>query len=149
MPAPKGNKKEAKKGRPTAYSQAVADKIIDLISTSSKGLDSLCKAHSSLPHPATVRRWISQNEGFRDRYARAKEEQADLMADEIIDIADELTGKDLTHEKIGAAKQRIDARKWVAAKLKPKKYGDKLDHTTDGESLNKGFYDFLKETSQE
>jgi hypothetical protein len=80
-------------------------------------------------------------------YARAKEQQADLLAEEIIEIADD-SSKDLqgyddynnpieNKEFVNRSKLRVDARKWVASKLKPKKYGDKLEldggiHTTSG-----------------
>jgi hypothetical protein len=69
-----------------------------------------------------------------DRYTKAREEQADTNADEILEIADERPPefKDnkgrvyLDQTYIAWQKNRIDARKWTAMKLKPKKYGDKL-----------------------
>ena len=59
-----------------------------------------------------------------ERYAHAREQQADLYADEIIKIADDCTP---THEEIAKARVRIDARKWKAARLAPKKYGEKSE----------------------
>jgi hypothetical protein len=73
-------------------------------------------------------------EPLSDRYARACDARAEFLADEIIDIADDRTG-DYTladgetvmdSEAIQRSRLRVDARKWVAAKLKPKKYGDRL-----------------------
>jgi hypothetical protein len=67
-------------------------------------------------------------------YARAREDQADTNADEILQIADEMP-PEYTDEKgrtyldqtfIQWQKNRIDARKWTAAKLKPRKYGDRM-----------------------
>jgi hypothetical protein len=67
-------------------------------------------------------------------YARAREDQADTNADEILKIADEMP-PEYTDEKgrttidqtyLAWQKQRIEARKWTAAKLKPRKYGDRL-----------------------
>jgi hypothetical protein len=80
---------------------------------------------------------------FAEQYARAREEQADGYADEIVAIADEppqLVTKDdgedvevsLDSAAIQRQRLRIDARKWVASKLKPKKYGDKVDHKHGG-----------------
>jgi hypothetical protein len=76
---------------------------------------------------------------FAEQYARAREEQADTLADEIISIADEqpeviaVTDKQgalIEHKLDGAflqwQKNRIEARKWTAMKLKPKKYGDRM-----------------------
>lgn len=141
--------KKRKQGRPSAYSAKMAERILAQVSSTTKGLETICKQHRSFPHPATIRRWIAENlEGFRDRYAHAKEEQADLMADEILDIADALDTVAVTHEKVSAAKLRVDARKWVASKLKPKKYGDKIDHTSGGETMN-GFLGLLMKTSND
>ncbi len=77
--------------------------------------------------------------------------QADHFADEILEIADE-TGADLTtddkgkvtveHEVVARSRLRVDARKWLMARLAPKKYGDKLQHTGD---LTVRYEDALKE----
>lgn len=77
--------------------------------------------------------------------------QADLFADEILEIADE-TGTDLTtddkgkvtveHEVVARSRLRVDARKWLMARLAPKKYGDKLQHTG---GLTVRYEDALKE----
>lgn len=77
-----------------------------------------------MPHIDTVRGWLGARDGFSAQYARAREEQADGFADEIIEIAD-------TTDDPQKAKLQIDARKWKASKLAPKKYGDKqqLEHS--------------------
>lgn len=78
---------------------------------------------------------------FLKQYARAKEESADAMAEEMLDIADDGTndwmarseqrggGYELNGEHIQRSRVRIDTRKWLASKLKPKKYGEKVEHT--------------------
>lgn len=81
-----------------------------------------------MPDRSNVHKWLVEHEWFQDQYAKAKESQADTLADELIYIAD--TAKD-----VNLARLRIDTRKWVASKLKPKKYGDKLDMTTNGKDL--------------
>ena len=73
----------------------------------------------------TFYRWMRESEELRDTYARAREERADLIADECIEIAD---GADPLTDNPALIKQRIDARKWHAAKLAPKTYGDKIEH---------------------
>lgn len=65
---------------------------------------------------------LKKDEGLAKKYARAREEQADYLADEIVSIADE-------EEDPQKARVRIDARKWTASKLRPKRYGDKVDHS--------------------
>jgi hypothetical protein len=97
-----------------------------------------------MPDKSTVFRWLAVNEPFRDQYARAREAQADYYAEEIIDISDDgsndwmerrseaekgagvNTGWVLNGEHVQRSKLRVDARKWIASKLKPKVYGDKL-----------------------
>jgi len=83
-----------------------------------------------------------QKPEFSDKYARARDEQAETLADEIIAIADEPPAE-VTDDKgvsrtdsgwVTWQKNRMDARKWVAAKLKPKKYGDRQVLAGDAEN---------------
>ncbi len=85
-----------------------------------ESLRSACK-DNDLPDRDTINRWLNaDNDGaLCGQYARAREEQADFYADEIVTIAD-------TEPDAAIARVRIDARKWVASKLRPKRYGDKL-----------------------
>lgn len=81
-------------------------------------------------------RWLADSESFQQQYARAREEQADTLADEIVSISDEREGRAIVAGEevavvfdstaVARNRLRVDARKWVASKLKPKKYGDKL-----------------------
>lgn len=75
---------------------------------------------------------------FLSNYTRAREDQADTLADEIVAIADDGTNDTykneegfelVNHDVIARSRLRVEARKWVAAKLKPKKYGDRVDLT--------------------
>lgn len=101
-----------------------------------------------MPTRMTIYRWLAADPIFCDHYTRAREDQADTLADEIIAIADEQpeiipvidrrTGELIEHKLDGAflqwQKNRIDARKWTAMKLKPKKYGERLVHAGDAEN---------------
>lgn len=78
-----------------------------------------------MPERSTVYLWLLKHKEFSDMYARAKEDSADVDADDIKEIADDLT------EDPQSRRVRIDARKWIASKLKPKKYGDKLELAGD------------------
>ena len=93
-----------------------------------------------MPDRTVVYDWLLRHPEFANQYTRAREEQADTLADEIIAIADEQpeviavvdkkTGALIEHKLDGAflqwQKNRIEARKWTAMKLKPKKYGDRV-----------------------
>ncbi len=128
-----------KRGRPTLYSEALADEICELI-MQGKALPDVAKAvHVD---KTTILRWVEKHPDFCNRYARAREVQADVLAEEIIAIADdpateEIQDGDETRTVISSSavqrnRLRVDARKWYASKLAPKKYGDKLDTTVTG-----------------
>ncbi len=89
-----------------------------------------------MPNIRTVLRWVFKDEAFRQQYAQARELQAELRADEIIDIADDTSEDEIftedgkrfeNREFVNRSRLKIDARKWVAAKLLPKKYGERVD----------------------
>lgn len=84
----------------------------------------------------TMLKWVNRDPGRVQLYARAREDRADKLADEIVAISDEVEvaarydGEDVKLAMDAAAvarnRLRVDARKWVAAKLKPRTYGEKL-----------------------
>lgn len=115
-----GQKGPVKKspGRPTKYSDELGDVICAAISEG-KSLRSICE-REDMPDRCNVFRWLRENQGFRDQYAHAREAAADWFAEEIIDIADKARDK----EDAPAIKVRVDARIWVASKLRPKVYGN-------------------------
>ena len=128
----------ANKPKPTprrVFDQRIADMICIGLSEG-MSLRQILKADTTgvLPAQSTIYDWLLRQPLFAEQYARAREEQADTNADEILEIADERPPefKDdkgrvyLDQTYIQWQKNRIDARKWTAMKLKPKKYGDKL-----------------------
>ena len=122
-------------GRPTTFNQKTADLICIMLSEG-MSLRQILKADTAgvLPAQSTVYEWLLRHPSFAEQYARAREEQADTNADEILEIADEhppeYTDKDgrttLDQTYIAWQKNRIEARKWTAAKLRPRKYGDRM-----------------------
>lgn len=112
-------------GRPSKYSEKLAGEICERIAEG-EGLVTICKGEG-MPNISTIFRWLESKPGFCDRYARAREEQAEVHADEILSIAD-------TEEDVNRAKVRIDARKWTASKLRPKKYGNYQQVDMTGET---------------
>lgn len=139
-------------GRPTKYTKELAVQICSEISTTSSSLRTICKKLGIAPQ--SVLNWLNENPDFLAQYTRAKQEQADFLAEEMLDIADDGTNDFMTITKGDASyvvenkewtsrsKLRVETRKWLASKLKPKKYGEKLDVTTDGEKIttyNVGF----------
>ena len=81
------------------------------------------------PEYHTIQKWMIEDPEKLQQYARAKEESADSDADDISFIADEVLKGTYDPQ---AARVAIDAKKWIAGKKKPKKYGDKLDLNHSG-----------------
>ena len=102
--------------------QEKIDAVLNLMSDTGIGLAQACKAEKCSTD--TVYRWMERSDVNRARYVRAREDQADFLADQIIEIAD-------TCEDPNKARLQIDARKWTASKLRPKKYGDRIDHRVE------------------
>lgn len=110
-----------KQGRPSIYSEELAAEICRRL-MEGESLRQICE-DDAMPTRTTVHDWLANKDDFSVQYARARELQADTYADDIIAEADKANDKD----SAAAAKVKVDARKWVASKLKPKRYGDKLD----------------------
>lgn len=138
-------------GRPTVYSDLVAAKLCAYIADG-MSLRNVCK-QPGMPSTATVMRWLADDSkaAFREQYARAREAQADLLAEEILSIADEECTMvradkhgsndddgeghtEVVFDSTAVARNRlrVDARKWLASKMAPKKYGDKLQAELTG-----------------
>ena len=111
-------KPKNKGGRPTIYTQAIADEICERLAHGETLRKMVLDEH--MPPAGTIYRWLDSNESFRDQYAQARVRQADYYAEMIID------------ESFGAhdasiGRLRMDALKWASSKIAPKKYGDKIE----------------------
>jgi hypothetical protein len=104
--------------------------ICEKIAHSDMSLEAICKSKRYLPKPSTVISWVMETSSLAELYAYANERQADFLAKQIIAIAD-------TEKNPNIARNRIDARKWAASKLNPKKYGDKLELNGSLESVSR------------
>ncbi len=129
------------RGRPTRYAPEVAADICTRLAEG-ESLRAICR-DDAMPGLRTVMGWLfdGDHEEFQQQYASAREVQAEVWADEIVDIADDAAGDSTTDkdgkpvvdlEHIQRSRLRVDARKWIASKLLPKRYGDKLQHTGEG-----------------
>lgn len=68
---------------------------------------------------------LDSNPQIKLKYVRAEHANADAIAEEILEIAD-------TEDNAQKARNQIDARKWLASKRAPKKYGDRIDVAIEG-----------------
>lgn len=139
---PKPPKQKLVDGRPTLFTPELGDLICDMLAEG-MSLRKVC-SNKNMPDKSTVFRWLRVDLDFRDQYARAKEEAADAMAEDILDIADdgsndviEVEDRDgnvrkvVDNEVLQRSRLRVDTRKFLMAKMKPKRYGDRITH--DGE----------------
>ena len=128
-----------KKGRPTRHTQAIAEIICERLALG-ESLRSICN-DESMPVESTVRAWaLDDREGFYAQYVRARNIALDIMADEIIEIAD-------GQEDAQTKRIRFDARRWYLSKLAPKRYGERqqIDHTTTDRAVSRDDIDSLSD----
>jgi len=119
-------------GRPSTYSPEIAAEICKRIAEG-ESLRGICRG-KNMPPESTVRNWeILNTDGFAAHVARAREARADFLAEDIIEIADDSSGDD-GNDSVQRSRLQVDARKWYASKVAPKKYGDfqKVDHEVKG-----------------
>ena len=91
----------------------------------------------------TFYEWIDNDEEKVKQYARVTELRAEALLDEMFDIVDETSNDTIYTDKgeipngewMQRSRLRYDARKWLVSKLNPKKYGDKTDITSNGDSI--------------
>lgn len=125
---------EPKTGRPRLYSDELAAKVCTSIAEG-RSLKKTCSLEG-MPSMLTVFKWLQDETltAFAANYARAREVQVSKFADELQDICDDASNDYTTdeegnvvvnHENIQRSKLRIDTRKWILAKMMPKKYGDR------------------------
>jgi hypothetical protein len=133
------------RGRPSSFTQAVADEICARMAEG-ESLKSVLR-DDGMPKWQTVYRWTESNEDFRAQYTRARNAQAQRWVDEIVEIADDdsndwTEGKDgvpvVNGEAIARSRLRVDTRKWIACKVLPKLYGEKIEHEHSGKVTLEG-----------
>jgi len=134
------NKEEPKKiGRPTDFTLILAEKILARVGHG-ETLTAIC-SEDGMPGRTTVYRWSEEREEFRAAYVRARDWQMESWADEIqATAADE--SRDIQHDADGRPRSdntavnrdrlKIDTKKWLMARLNPKRYGDKVQQEITG-----------------
>ena len=107
-------------GRPTIFSQELADEICERLADG-ESLKGIC-ASPEMPNRSTVFRWLASNKDFCDTYARAREAQADVLADEILVIADD--GSNDTYETDDGPRVNQDVIARYLGEEKPLRFVD-------------------------
>lgn len=129
-------------GRPSAFSEELAERITDLIAEG-QSMRRICQ-HEDMPDRTTVIRWMAKHEDFATKCAHARAIQADAVDDEIDEVI-----RECRHERIppDVARVVLSGLQWRASKLAPKKYGDKVKVEHEGEQ--KHTITFRRKTDKE
>jgi hypothetical protein len=147
--APDGASAREKKpriGRPSNYTPELAETICSRMSNG-ESLREICRS-PGMPPESTAREWVRRDvDGFADKYWAARRLLAEYWADEIIQIADDGSNdwverqlrngsiaRVQDREHVQRSALRVDSRKWLLAKLNPKKYGDRSHTVLTGAS---------------
>lgn len=106
-------------GSKMVYDAKIAKSVCDALACTECSIGQVLKAVKGAPKLTRWYEWLHESEDCAEMYARAREAQGDYMAAQIVEIAD-------SERDPNRARVRVDARKWVAAKLRPRVYGDKV-----------------------
>lgn len=130
--------------RPVEYSKEMAEEIFNAIAFGTKSIEKLCKENKHWPNVSTILSWRKSNKDFFNLYTTAKQYQIEALIDEILHIADDRSNDQFVNEHgkmvfdvehIQRSKVRIDTRKWLAAKLCPRLYGDLKPEENNNQDL--------------
>lgn len=133
---------------PPRIKQEVFDEFLKRIET--RSVRDVC-SDDDMPAQSSVYDKLLEDTAFAEKYARATERRADHMFDEMLEIADDGSNDWMERqeeqslgwrengEALNRSRLRVDTRKWILARMQPRKYGDKMDVNTTGSiSINLG-----------
>ena len=136
-------------GCPSSYTHELGEEICSKIAVSDYGLKRLCAENPHWPTRKCILEWRIKIKSFGDMYEKAKKDQVETLIDDCLDIADNTSHDTLIRvnkdgeeyevcnsEWINRSRLRIDTRKFLAQKLAPKLYGDRITEKENSESLS-------------
>lgn len=118
--------KKNKGGRPSKYTPQLANEICKRI-MDGNSLSKIAR-QDDMPSRDSIHTWLANNSEFSDNYARACKIRRENRFEDLDEIVE-------TIEDVQRARLKVDVIKWQLSKEEPKKYGDKIDHTTNGKDL--------------
>lgn len=159
------NTDTVKIGRPETYTKELGETICKRIALG-ESVRKIVK-DDDMPSSSMIYRWLldEDKKEFWEQYEKAINARAELMFEELLEIADDGTndyveilndsGGTITtpnKEHVQRSRLRVDTRKWYLSKIMPKKFGDKMDVTSNGKTIKGNsiiFTDFTDETNSE
>ena len=124
--------------------QAIFEDILDEI-IDGRAIRNILK-DKGMPRALSFFQWLKSRPDWQEQYSYACELRQELLFEKMMEIAENPeTGEEITLDHNGTKivqkdmiqhrNLKVNTLKWQLAKLNPKKYGDKVDLTTDGEKL--------------
>ncbi len=147
-------------GRPTIFTPELSAVILQRVADG-ESIRSICR-DDAMPSLSAFFRWIVEKPEFKEQYDAATDVRAETIFEEALEIADTiLIGEKVktsddgentktetqTGDMVDRARLKVDTRKWFLSKLKPKRFGDKLDLNHSG-NLEVALTDRLKEARE-
>lgn len=130
--------------RPSDYNNEIVNKVCEQMSLGNS-LKRICEA-DDMPSISTVFSWLHSHKEFLDKYEQAIQERTESQHEMLLDLGDEAINLaqnvdfKASNAVVSAVKLKADNMKWVMARMKPKKYGDKVDYTTNGKDIPTPIY---------
>lgn len=131
-------------GRPSDYNHEIVDLICEKI-TEGLSIRTICN-DENMPNASTIFKWLREHEEFSKQYVRATEERVEAQHEDLLEFGDqaiehaEQANPKAANAVVSGYKLKADNLKWSMSKMKPKKYGEKLDMTTNGKDLPTPIY---------
>lgn len=130
--------------RPTDYTKELAEELCNRVADGNS-LRTVCLSED-MPDKSTIFRWFRLYKEFNDQYAQACDERVEAQHEDLLELGDEAVrlaqwvNDKVSNAVVSAVKLKADNMKWSMSKMKPKKYGDRIDHTTNGKDLPTPIY---------
>ncbi len=118
--------------RPSEYNYELCEEICNELAEG-QNIKRILDSKYEYPDWTTFRRWKNQNEELRTLYINSQQDKAIALENELDDLRDMLTSKEIDASTYNVLAQTI---KWKMAKFYPKVFGDKTDITSGGEKIN-------------
>lgn len=134
------------------YTDELGEEICLKLATNPKSIQKLCGENPDWPCFQTIYEWRIKVPSFGEMYLRAKQNQIEILVDQILEISDDSSEDTITRmnkmgdeyeacnsEWINRSRLRVDSRKWLAAKLAPRIYGDikQIDEKSTDDFISK------------
>jgi len=131
-------------GRPSKYTPELVEEICERLSKG-EPLAQICR-EEGMPHVSTIWDWQQEDtekgRAVSRSIARAREDGEEAIALEVLEIVDTpaarvatLHGDQVDSGDVANRKMRAEYRLKLLAKWNPKKWGDKIDHTSGGNPI--------------